>query len=80
MIRTIVLVAVALTLQVALVAGCSDNSEFCADWKSSGWCEDYKEQLTDLCAKSCGFCGGGNGGGDGGDGGDAGTAVDPRPG
>lgn len=75
--RIFVLIAVALT-QAVLVSGCADNSEFCADWKSSGWCSDYKEQLQDLCAKTCGFCSGGGGGGGNG-GGDPGVAEDPRP-
>jgi len=70
MMRTCVLIAAALTL----CWGCEDNSEFCADWQASGWCSEYRDQLQEMCAKTCGFCGGG-----GGDGGDPGVAVDPRP-
>ena len=69
---------IATALCSALVMGCTDNSEYCADWAASGWCSEYKDQLTDMCAKTCGFCGGGSSGGS--SGGDPGTAEDPRPG
>lgn len=56
--KVFVLFALALTL----VQACEDQSEYCADWKLSGWCEEYKDHLKESCAKTCGFCGGSGGG------------------
>lgn len=55
-------------------AACEDQSEYCADWKLSGWCEEYKDHLKESCAKTCGFCGGSGGGASNV------VAIDNRPG
>ena len=71
---------VLLAATLALVSGCADTIDDCAYYKDAGYCTDFKDQLLEMCPKTCGFCSGGGGGGDSGSGGDPGTATDPRPG
>ncbi|KAJ7339531.1 hypothetical protein OS493_005930 [Desmophyllum pertusum] len=32
------------------------ENPYCAEWKSRGFCETYKDQLESYCPKTCGFC------------------------
>jgi len=69
-------VFVLFALVLTIIQACEDQSEYCADWKLSGWCEEYKDHLKESCARTCGFCGGSSGGG--GDGSNV-VAIDNRP-
>lgn len=32
------------------------ENPYCAEWKTRGFCDMYKEQLETYCPKTCGFC------------------------